>query len=43
MSSEIADQFWENILSPKTIDIGIAAQVADGVMVPVLRLSLIHI
>lgn len=27
----------ENILSPKTIDIGIAAQVADGVMVPVLR------
>lgn len=27
----------ENILSPKTIDIGIATQVADGVMVPVLR------
>ncbi len=27
----------ENILLPKTIDIGIAAQVADGVMVPVLR------
>ena len=26
-----------NILMPKTIDIGIAAQVADGVMVPVLR------
>ena len=27
----------ENIISPKTIDIGIATQVADGVMVPVLR------
>lgn len=27
----------ENILIPKTIDIGVAVQVADGVMVPVLR------
>jgi pyruvate/2-oxoglutarate dehydrogenase complex dihydrolipoamide acyltransferase (E2) component len=27
----------ENIIMPKTIDIGIAVQVADGVMVPVLR------
>lgn len=27
----------ENILSPRAIDIGIAVQVADGVMVPVLR------
>ncbi len=27
----------ENIISPKTFDIGIAVQVADGVMVPVLR------
>ena len=27
----------ENILMPRSIDIGIAAQVADGVMVPVLR------
>ncbi len=27
----------ENIVTPRTIDIGIAVQVADGVMVPVLR------